>query len=443
MHGHERRRVTTVVATLMLVLTVGSWSAVPSRADAPPFDILTAPGDPSSVAPGTVLRSQEVTPALFGVPVAAGVSAWQLLYRTTDEQDEPTTAVTTVLAPRAGTSESKLLSYQLFEDATAPPCAPSRNLSTNPDLGGVTVVSAGLALVQAALDRGWTVSIPDHGGPRSRFGAPIEPGRAVLDGIRAARDFAPLNLPPSVPVGAAGYSDGALATGWAAEQHATYAPEIDLVGVAMGGTPVDLAEAPDNLDGSLQAGTGLFVVSGLRYTFPDLRARLDRYLTPLGRATLDAAEDSCAVPNQLAGVGLRYDTLFTEPFAAVWSKPEIREVLDRARLGSTPTDVPRFLYHSLNDEVVPYAQVDRYVRAECARGARLTVRREELGLHVTTAVSGLAPSMDWLDARSVDPTLPPPSCDVTTVPSLVGADPGATATVVAQTARSLLGLPRP
>lgn len=437
-----RRRASALAVSTVLLLTVLSWwGSDPARADAPPPEFYITPVGFDATPPGTILRSRETTAALFGLPVPIGVSAWQLLYRTTDEQNTPTTAVTTVLAPRTGTSTHRLLSYQVFEDATAPQCAPSRNLSTYPDLDGVTAASAGLALVQAALDRGWTSSIPDHGGPQSKFGAPIDPGRAVLDGIRAARDFSPLDLPSSVPVGAAGYSGGALAAGWAAEQHATYAPDIDLVGVAMGGTPVDLAAAPYNLDGSLQAGTGLFVVSGLRYTFPDLKVRLDRYLTPLGRQTLDAAQTACSTSNQVLNVARRFDTLFTEPFAAVWNKPEIKEVLDRARLGATPTDVPRFMYHSLNDEAVPYAQVDRYIRAECERGARLTVRREELGLHLTTAVSGLAPSMDWLDARTIDPAPAQPYCDITTVPGFVGADPGATATAIAESVRNLLGLP--
>jgi triacylglycerol lipase len=38
------------------------------------------------------------------------------------------------------------------------------------------------------------VSLPDHGGPRGFFGAPMEPGYCVLDGLRTALNFGPLNL---------------------------------------------------------------------------------------------------------------------------------------------------------------------------------------------------------------------------------------------------------
>lgn len=438
----SRRLMIFGLTILMALASTALWGTAHAGADAPPPEFYVPPAGFEDSAPGTVLRSRATPVALFGLPVPVGVTAWQLLYRTTDEQGAPSTTVTTVLAPPEGTSTHRLLSYQVFEDATAPQCAPSRNLSTNPALDGVTAISAGLALVQSALYRGWTVSIPDHGGPLSEFGATVEPGRAVLDGIRAARDFAPLGLPESVPVGAAGYSGGALATGWATEEHATYAPEISLVGAAMGGTPVDLAESPYNLDGSAQAGTGLFIVSGLRNTYPDLKARLDPYLTPLGRTTLDAMATACSTSNQLTNIARQYDTLFTEPFASVWGKPEIRTVLDRARLGTTATDVPRLLYHSVNDEAVPVTDLDSYVRAECERSARLTVRREELGLHLTTAVSGLALSMDWLDTVSSEPAPERPYCDISTVPSFVGADPAATVQSVDETVRSLLGLPR-
>ena len=48
-------------------------------------------------------------------------------------------------------------------------------------------------LVANALERGWAVSIADHGGIRGRFGAPREPGYRVLDGARAARSFLALD----------------------------------------------------------------------------------------------------------------------------------------------------------------------------------------------------------------------------------------------------------
>jgi hypothetical protein len=210
----------------------------------------------------------------------------------------------------------------------------------------------------------------------------------------------------------------------------------------MGGTPVDIGMVPYNLDGSAEAGIGLFVIAGLRHTYPELAERLDPHLTPYGRATLDRLARACAVSNVLTTVGQPYNSLFTEDFRAVWASPEIRSIVERARLGKHATTVPRLIYHGVGDEVVPISDVDKYVASECARGADLTVRREALALHLTTAVSGLPLSLDWLDQKTTGSSPDSrPGCDITTVPSFVAADPGATLGVIAQTVRGLLGIP--
>ena len=76
----------------------------------------------------------------------------------------------------------------------------------------------------AALAEGWVVSVPDHEGPDGLWGAPMEPGYRVLDGLRAALSFDRFGLAPGSKVGLWGYSGGGLASAWAAEAHADYAP---------------------------------------------------------------------------------------------------------------------------------------------------------------------------------------------------------------------------
>ena len=66
------------------------------------------------------------------------------------------------------------------------------------------------------------------------WGAPLEPGYFTLDGIRAALGAERLGLSPSAPVALWGYSGGGLATAWAAELCADYAPELDIVWAVLG-----------------------------------------------------------------------------------------------------------------------------------------------------------------------------------------------------------------
>lgn len=73
------------------------------------------------------------------------------------------------------------------------------------------------------LQRGWTLALPDHLGPRFAYGAAKLGGQITLDGIRAVQRVPDLRVEHS-PVAMAGYSGGGMATAWAAALAATYAP---------------------------------------------------------------------------------------------------------------------------------------------------------------------------------------------------------------------------
>ena len=90
---------------------------------------------------------------------------------------------------------------QIAEDSLAGYCAPSyaiQHLSASPFLGQI-VAPAEFVIAQGALQQGWAVVIPDHEGPDNAYAAGPLAGRITLDGIRAARDFAPMRLDPRHP----------------------------------------------------------------------------------------------------------------------------------------------------------------------------------------------------------------------------------------------------
>lgn len=429
---------TAAVAAALGVVSAGPAVAVPPLGG--PF--FAPPSNFAQAAAGTILKSRPIQVTTVGLPLPLNTEAWQLMFRTSRADGSPSFGITTVLAPSHSSGTPRLLSYQLFEDATSPQCAPSRNLTLGAggNLDGATAVSAAVFSVVGALDQGWTVSIPDHQGPASSFLAPREPGFVALDAARAAARFAPLHLTRNVPVVATGYSGGALATGWVAQEQPTYAPDVNLVGATMGGTPVDIQAVPEHLANSLESGQGLFIVSGLRYTFPQFRAVLDRYLTRAGRGVFDALERSCSVLNTLVNIARPWAPLFTKPFAQVWRDPGLASTFAAARLDSRPTPVPRLLVHGLYDEIVPVTTVNDYATAQCRAGANLTLRREVAGTHFVTAVTGLPYSLQWADdavAGRLHPT-----CGQTTVPSLLTDSRSPTIGFLVATARGLLGSPR-
>ena len=75
----------------------------------------------------------------------------------------------------------------------------------------MTIVEFDAALL--ALGQGWAVALPDHQGPNMAYAAGPLGARITLDGIRAAKRFAPIGVGDDSPVGLYGYSGGAIVTG--------------------------------------------------------------------------------------------------------------------------------------------------------------------------------------------------------------------------------------
>ncbi|NNH69515.1 lipase [Nocardia uniformis] len=237
------------------------------------------PGNLADFAPGDVINHRLVP--THGFP---GATVWQLAYRSTNSGGAPITAVTTLLLPPGGGARP-LVSYQPFVNSLGLQCAPSHSL-----INGSLQEAPALNLL---LARGWAVAIPDHLGPTSAYGAARMGGQVTLDGIRAVKRFGPAGLGAS-PVGLAGYSGGAMSTGFAAALAPAYAPELPLVGVAVGGVPVNpgkLALQVGNAPHPL-FGLGFAVAVGLEREYPNEMA-MDRALSPAGFALRSQIANAC------------------------------------------------------------------------------------------------------------------------------------------------------
>ncbi len=124
------------------------------------------------------------------------------------------------------------------------------------------------------------MSVPDHEGPDGIWGAPYEPGYCILDGIRAALNSERLGLSPSAPVALWGYSGGGLASAWAAELCADYAPELNIVGAVLGSPVGDLGHTFRRLNGGVLAGLPAMVIAALAHLYPDLDRVIKEHATP-------------------------------------------------------------------------------------------------------------------------------------------------------------------
>lgn len=157
----------------------------------------------ASSAPGTVFNHRSVASSLIGV------TAWQVLYRTTNANGTAAATVATILKGLLSSGD-KLVIYDDYEDATNTTCAPSYLFST-----GNTILPFGPIdeYALAGLANGWTLVIADYEGIGSAFGSGRLEGHAVLDALRATISFAPAGISKTARLGGYGYSGGAIATG--------------------------------------------------------------------------------------------------------------------------------------------------------------------------------------------------------------------------------------
>src|SRR5436190_17013469 len=216
--------------------------------------------------PGEVLDARPIEVRM--VRHVINVDAWQVKFRSADTDGAAVSGVTTVMIPRRpfGGSVRPLLSYQCAIDSLGAAADPSYTLRQGNQME--------LPLMLRALRRGSAVVTTDYTGPRHAFAAALLAARFVLDGIRAALAFEPAGFDAATPVRLWGYSMGAHATLCAAEQHPTYAPELNIAGAAAAGIPVDPTTSTrtfdDVYDGSILSGIPFGACIGISREYPDV-----------------------------------------------------------------------------------------------------------------------------------------------------------------------------
>lgn len=372
-------------------------SVAPLRPAADPF--CAPPLGWESAAPGTPLRSRDVTVAFLGrIPLQARVV--QLLYRTADMHGEPATTVTTVLvAPdTAPVRERPILSFQCAIDSLAPEAFPSYTLRHRAPTTG-EVVQLELLLIANALAQGWAVSVPDHEGMQGNWGAPREAGHCALDGVRATIRHGGFGATEQSAVAFWGYSGGGWATSWAAELAAGYAPELRTVGAVLGSPVGDPELVFRRANGHLFAGLAGLAIAGLIRSYPTMRELVDQHVDPSGRALFEKA---IGWPTRRAITQLAFKD-FGEHLdisvEAFLESPVMQAVFADIRPGRGAPAIPLLVTQAVHDQIVPVAGTDRMVEELTARGAQVTYVRDRASEHFLLHIVSASLVLCWLTDR--------------------------------------------
>ncbi len=362
--GRLRRWSTTIAACLALVVAIAAASvSVILRQGSPVVDdFYAAPRDVPD-EPGQLIRAEA-----FSREVPADAQAWRILYTTTRGDGSAAVASALVVVPRVGAGDWPVIAWAHGTTGYAENCAPS--LLTQPFESGA------LFLLPEIIAQGWALVATDYIGLGTQGPHPYligaDSAHATLDAVRAARGLADARI--GTETVAWGHSQGGGAALWTGALASSYAPDVELAGVAALAPASDLAGLVSRLatatGGSVLAS---FVLAAYTSIYPDVTYR--DYVRPGAEATLRAMATRClSEPGSLASVlsalGMADDPEFSTDDPASGA-------LGRRFAENTPPatiSAPLLVGQGGADAVVARSIQDAYVAGLCSQGQQVDYR---------------------------------------------------------------------
>lgn len=306
---------------------------------------------------GRLLQAQP----LPGAP--QGAAAYRVYYQSTGLNGEPITVSGMVIVPQtpAPPDGRPIVAWAHPTTGVVPRCAPSLARKR-------FLMIAGLRLM---LAQGYAVAATDYPGLGTPETHPYlvgeSEGRAVLDSVRAAQQIP--GVGDSRRFAVWGHSQGGQAALFTGLLASTYAPDLDLVGVAAAAPATELATL---LKADLDTSGGRNLTAMTLWSWARVfNAPTDAVLDPAAIPIVDRLANECIesiydvlvrrqTEKPLSTTFLRVDN-FAD--AEPWSS-----LLRENTPGALPRSVPVFVAQGLNDQLVLPRVTRDYVGRLCRNG---------------------------------------------------------------------------
>lgn len=348
-------------------------------------------------SPGQVIKFRdgnlkELIKDIWGITGFIG-DVKQIYYRTTDTHGNAQGTVATVIKPLLWRRDPAVLAQQSVVDAPSLKCCQSWGLSQMSNSTGWLnmLTPEHKATVTTALKNGHYVVISDFQGPQAAFGVGRQAGHAILDGVRAIINQYKLNKTKNPRVVLNGYSGGGHATVWAANLAPTYATDLNIVGAAYGGTPIDMEGLIVNLADKAFGGLGLAGLVGMANVYPEFNEEVLKRMNTEGENMMKHLRSGVCLISLLKYYAMNSTRTIWDYFPDdgedILKVEKIKSTVDKENLFSNNPDytVPRFaryIYHTQDDTVIPFQPALDYVTDQCkdkTKGAQIWFDQHEDG----------------------------------------------------------------
>ena len=383
-------RVAGAIASMALALILLAASAAIHSSTASPDAFYAAPRRVPA-RPGVLLRFQPYT---AGIP--DDWRAWKILYTTTRAPGVPAVASGLVIVSKQRSAGPRpVIAWAHGTTGVASRCAPSLLSSSRLDNG----VIPGL---DRLIGRGWVLVATDYVGLGTSGPHPYLIGqgeaRSVLDSVRAARQLPRLRLTRETVVW--GHSQGGHAALWAGMLAPTYAPDVNVVGVAALAPASDLPALVDKIRNTLEGRllTG-YILTAYSENYPDVS--FNHYVRPAARVLVREAAGRCLdlpekYPSAVTTLLSRQRLYSVDPLAGALG----RRLAENTPRGSI--SVPLLIAQGLEDPTVRPSVQRAYVNERCHTGQRVEYVTYKNRDHISIlwSSSQLVPFLlAWSEAR--------------------------------------------
>ncbi len=344
--------------------------------------------DLSSYANGALIRSEPIEDA------PDGATAYRVLYKSEGLQGEAIAVSGVVIVPAgpAHAGSRPIVAWAHPTTGIVPKCAPSLALVLFQSIQGL----------HEMLQRGYVVTATDYPGLGTAGPHPylvgISEGRAVLDSVRVAR------VMPGAGGGHAfavwGHSQGgqaALYTGILAQ---SYAPELQLVGVAAAAPATDLGTL---LTDDMHTAGGRNITAMTLWSWSRVYgAPISNVVTPQAMPAVDQLAGKCierffdVIERRGPSKELDQSFLMVNNISDVepW-----RGLLASNTPEALPPSVPVFLAQGMKDTLVRPAVTESYMQRLCKAGSAVQWHPVPNAGHLFVARDSAGAAIDWIAER--------------------------------------------